>query len=227
MVSLTRSVSTSPLRPSSASSRSVRAQVEPSSCATRRTCAARPSRASRKRTWRASSLVGWVMGRPCTYTESLSSFLQTVVLRSGEETLLELRQGDKGLAPVGGEPGACSFTEARQVPERALVCAACGHPTTDEAARIEMAGCHAHTCVNPGGYVYRIGCFRHAPGVVGAGGWSGDYSWFGGYLWQVVCCGACSMHLGWAFEPEARSAGTADRFFGLILDRLAAANSPK
>jgi hypothetical protein len=149
-----------------------------------------------------------------------------VVLRSGGASLLELRQGDKGLAPVGGEPGSASSTEARPRPDRALVCAACGHPITDEAARIEMAGRHAHTCVNPAGYVYRIGCFQHAPGSVGAGGWSGDYSWFVGYLWQVVCCGACSMHLGWAFEPETRSAAAADRFWGLILDRLADAGTP-
>jgi len=137
-----------------------------------------------------------------------------------------LRQADKGLAPVGGEPASSSVPEVRARQDRAVVCGACGRPITDEAARIEMAGRHAHTCVNPAGYVYRIGCFRHAPGCVGAGGWSGDYSWFGGYQWQVACCGACSIHLGWAFEPEARDSAPAERFYGLILDRLAEASSP-
>jgi hypothetical protein len=99
------------------------------------------------------------------------------------------------------------------------VCAACAHPVTTESARIERAGRHVHTCVNPARYVYRIGCFRRAPGCVGVGRWSGEHSWFVGYQWQVACCGACSMHLGWAFEPEA-AGSAAEPFWGLIVDRL-------
>ena len=90
---------------------------------------------------------------------------------------------------------------------------------TTADARVSRAGRHQHTCINPSGYVYRIACFRTAPGCVGAGAWSTFYSWFRGYAWQIACCGACSMHLGWAFEPDD-PAEDAPPFWGLIVDRI-------
>jgi hypothetical protein len=36
---------------------------------------------------------------------------------------------------------------------RGLVCAACEHAITDDASRIDMAGAHEHTFVNPAGAV--------------------------------------------------------------------------
>ena len=102
----------------------------------------------------------------------------------------------------------------------AIRCAACGRHVTESEARIEMAGSHVHTCMNPGGYVYRIGCFSAACGCVGVGQWSGVHSWFAGYCWQITCCAGCSMHLGWAFEPEQPGTSHAARFYGLILERL-------
>ena len=129
-----------------------------------------------------------------------------------------LRQGERS-RETSGAPEQHDRSRTEQRPRRLIVCAACGHEVTDESARIEMAGRHQHTCVNPAGYVYRIGCFRVAPGCVGTGSWSGEYSWFAGYVWQVACCGSCSIHLGWAFEPEQVDQGD-ERFFGLIADRL-------
>jgi len=73
--------------------------------------------------------------------------------------------------------------------------------------------------VNPAGITYRVGCFRTAPGAVGVGSWSSFYTWFAEHLWQVACCGNCSMHLGWGFEPE-REASPARGFHGLIRNRL-------
>jgi len=101
----------------------------------------------------------------------------------------------------------------------------CGHPITELAHRIEMAGRHAHTCVNPAGFVFHIGCFAAAPGCVAVGSWSSEYAWFAGYAWQVACCGRCSMHLGWAFAPE-RSPQSERTFHGLIVDRLRTPSSP-
>jgi len=95
-----------------------------------------------------------------------------------------------------------------------IVCDGCGHPVTDAASRIEIAERHEHTCVNPAGHVYRIGCYQHAPGCLGHGSQSDHYSWFEGYSWQISLCGKCHMHLGWAFE------GAEHRFFGLIVDRI-------
>ena len=79
---------------------------------------------------------------------------------------------------------------------------------------MNKAGRHRHTCVNPAGYVYRIECFRDAPGCIGVGQFSPEWSWFADHLWQVVCCTNCSVHLGWAFQSDDGI------FYGLIASRL-------
>lgn len=98
--------------------------------------------------------------------------------------------------------------------ERRLCCAGCRHVVTTEAARVEIAGAHRHTCVNPAGFVFRIGCFARAPGVEGMGERVAEDSWFPGYTWQLALCARCSTHLGWRFR------GLEPAFEGLILDRL-------
>jgi hypothetical protein len=98
--------------------------------------------------------------------------------------------------------------------ERILRCAACKHLVTSKEAGIEVDGAHEHTRRNPAGFVFRIGCFREAPGCLGEGPSSEDYSWFPGYAWQVGVCRRCGIHLGWVFQLEAA------RFYGLIVGRL-------
>lgn len=97
---------------------------------------------------------------------------------------------------------------------RALLCAGCRHPVTTERERMQVRDRHEHTCANPHGFVYRIGCFRQAPGCVAVGAPDHDFSWFPGYAWQVALCRRCQVHLGWRF----RAGG--DGFHGLVLDRL-------
>jgi hypothetical protein len=99
--------------------------------------------------------------------------------------------------------------------ERHLHCLACGNRVTRQADRIEVSGAHEHSCTNPYGIRFHIGCFREAPGVAGIGESSGAHTWFPGYCWRIVVCGHCSTHLGWGFHSMG-----GDRFFGLILDRL-------
>jgi hypothetical protein len=94
--------------------------------------------------------------------------------------------------------------------EKPLVCAACGHRITDEDYRIEMAGAHEHTFVNPAGFVHHIGCFSVAPGCVHLGLTESAFSWFPGWTWQVAACARCRAHLGWIY----RNAG--EQFHGLI-----------
>jgi hypothetical protein len=94
------------------------------------------------------------------------------------------------------------------------VCFACGLTITTLRERISAGGAHEHTFTNPGGYVYRIGCFRRAPGCVRAGEPTREFSWFPGYAWRYALCSGCRAHLGWAFL------GGEDEFYGLILDRL-------
>lgn len=121
---------------------------------------------------------------------------------------LRKEAGEQG----GAAPDVVSGTEDK--PLRAILCSACEHPITDEEARIEVAARHRHTCINPAGFVYRIACFRSAPGCEGQGEWSDHYSWFAGYAWRISVCARCSVHLGWAYRGEGSP------FFGLIEDRL-------
>jgi len=95
-----------------------------------------------------------------------------------------------------------------------LLCAACEQRITDNAARIPIHDQHEHTVSNPHGFVFRIGCFDSAPGVVEDGEPSIYWSWFPGYRWQIVVCQQCRWHLGWRFDNDG------DTFFGLVLDRL-------
>ncbi len=99
-------------------------------------------------------------------------------------------------------------------PEEELYCFACGSAVTRGRERIAVGGTHSHTFTNPAGYVFRIGCFRSAPGCAQAGDFTEEYSWFSGYAWRYALCAGCRVHLGWSFQ------GPDPGFFGLVLDRL-------
>lgn len=116
-----------------------------------------------------------------------------------------------------GKPAQTPDTRrrARRRRERPVRCVRCGHPVTTHEQRITVADKEVHTCANPLGKVFVIGCFRAAPGCVPFGEVSTFWSWFPGHAWQAVLCGVCGAHLGWRFQGET------DSFFGLILDRLA------
>jgi hypothetical protein len=111
-------------------------------------------------------------------------------------------------------------TRSRAKPEtgygrgRVLACAGCLQPVTTSAARIEVGGCHEHRFTNPAGFQFHIGCFSTAAGCAASGEPSTFFTWFPGYAWQVETCARCRAHLGWLF------ASAAQRFHGLILDRL-------
>lgn len=99
-------------------------------------------------------------------------------------------------------------------PEQALVCARCGAPITREADRVEKNGAHLHTRINPGGFVYQLGCFAAAPGCRDHGPPTLEHTWFAGHTWRFSDCAACATHLGWRFD------GPVGPFWGLIVDRL-------
>jgi hypothetical protein len=99
--------------------------------------------------------------------------------------------------------------------ERSLVCAVCGNGITSHSAAAEINGAHAHTCVNPHGYVYEIGCFSSAPGCIDLGSPTSEHTWFPGFSWCFSVCGRCEAHLGWRF-----SSGGGEVFWGLILKHL-------
>lgn len=94
------------------------------------------------------------------------------------------------------------------------ICRACRARVTSPAARIQVAGSHRHTFVNPQGEGFEIGCFSEARGVVGVGGATEHFTWFPGAPWRAAICGGCATQLGWAFgEPIG--------FYGLVLTRIA------
>ena len=93
-------------------------------------------------------------------------------------------------------------------------CAACDHRITDAALRIEMAGAHEHTFVNPHGFVHHIACYAAAPGCSYLGDPETAFSWFPGWSWQIAACANCRAHVGWLY----RNAG--EQFHGLIVAAL-------
>lgn len=103
-------------------------------------------------------------------------------------------------------------------PEARLFCAHCKHAITDDKQRAAVNGAHAHTCTNPHGITFHIGCFRQAPGCTAEGAATAEHTWFPGYAWQIAYCARCDTHLGWLFtSPD-------DAFYGLITGRLISAS---
>lgn len=121
----------------------------------------------------------------------------------------------RGVTVAENEVASRRADEAKR--EKRLFCAACRHAITHQDERIEVNGRHEHSCTNPAGYTFRIGCFREAGGCIGTGAATEAHTWFNGYAWRVAVCASCERHLGWRFE------GPADHFHGLILERLTSA----
>lgn len=96
----------------------------------------------------------------------------------------------------------------------AVRCARCRSAITRRSAARAVDGAWVHTFANPHGIVFRIATYAEAPGAVGVGGEHAEFTWFAGRTWRIEMCGACLAHLGWSFHAGA------DRFWGLILDRL-------
>jgi hypothetical protein len=101
-----------------------------------------------------------------------------------------------------------------------LRCASCGHAITEPRERLQVDGAHGHVFTNPHGLSFEIGCFRNAPGCRAAGRPTDEHTWFPGYAWRVALCAGCGVHLGWYYQG-----GGGGRFYGLILERLVAAES--
>lgn len=107
--------------------------------------------------------------------------------------------------------------------EPVYLCAACGSPVTRARWAIAPTGDHERTVFNPAGIVFRILVFGEAPGADPCGAAFTDFTWFSGFAWRLALCRGCGVHLGWRYEGE-----TAPRvFFGLIKDRLRAAEEPR
>lgn len=94
-----------------------------------------------------------------------------------------------------------------------LRCRICEQVISTENNRIPVNASHDHTCINPAGIEYHIGCFDRAPGCTTMGPASFEHTWFAGHAWQVIVCKNCHEHLGWYFRNSTC-------FYALILSRL-------
>ena len=101
----------------------------------------------------------------------------------------------------------------------AYFCARCGALVTRGHWEMSHNGSHEHVVFNPAGLMFRVLCFRDAPGAGTQGPASGLFSWFPGYVWRLALCRACDAHLGWRYEGSAEPR----IFFGLIRDALTTA----
>ena len=130
----------------------------------------------------------------------------------------ESRRSREAPGPPSGEIDheTCRYDEEETEPcwEEKILCRQCMQVITSPAERIEVQGSHRHTFSNPAGLLFQIGCFRRVKGCVDASPPEAEWSWFRGYVWQVVLCSACATHMGWRYT------GPHDGFYGLILHRL-------
>lgn len=100
--------------------------------------------------------------------------------------------------------------------DRIYYCAACRAEVTRGRWEMAMDGAHERVFFNPAGQVFRIRCFREAPGAQDASAPSSRFTWFRGYAWRVATCLGCSAHLGWRYEGK----GAPAIFYGLIKSAL-------
>lgn len=95
-----------------------------------------------------------------------------------------------------------------------ILCGNCRNVITSTVNKIEMNGKHTHTFTNPKGFVYRVGCFGEAPGILNQGAPTLEFTWFAGFAWSYSLCIRCFAHLGWFYRSGEKT------FYGLILDHL-------
>ena len=120
---------------------------------------------------------------------------------------LAAKEGTAGPPATSADTTRRGETESGD--ERAVRCAACGHPLARERDRLPL---ETSTFVNPAGVVHRIAAFREAQGCVVTGEPTTFWTWFPGHAWRHALCGKCGIHLGWAFSGPST-------FFGLLIER--------
>jgi hypothetical protein len=139
--------------------------------------------------------------------------------------VLDSSEKPEGSKAGGGQTRVELDSRLGTADERVVLCLACDQLITDLRQRIRVQDGHEHRFMNPGGFLFHIGCFAQAIGcrVVGPDSW--EYPWFAGFAWRCAHCGGCGRQLGWAFRSGEASSGPTS-FFGLVLDRLRFAPAP-
>lgn len=113
-------------------------------------------------------------------------------------------------------PADYAEPEAEETTDKKWVrCRNCSSKVALIDDRIKISQADTYIFENPAGIIFRVVCFSKASGVTDVTGYTGENTWFAGYMWSVSLCSGCNSHLGWHY-----SSGSGD-FYGLIADRLA------
>ncbi len=121
-----------------------------------------------------------------------------------------------GSQPLGGKSDPERETEVGLGEGgRVLVCAKCRSRITRQDLGMEVNGRHRHVFFNPYGRIFELGCFASARHVTPSGPRTGEFTWFPGFVWEVVACTGCNNQLGWKYTASNKGG-----FYGLILSCL-------
>ncbi len=100
-----------------------------------------------------------------------------------------------------------------------LHCGACGALLAHGAAICRVLGRPPRrTYLNPHGVACPLLTLADARGLAAAERATTQDTWFAGYAWRPVSCGACALFLGWRFEAVSGAVPAA--FYGLLEQRL-------
>jgi len=94
-------------------------------------------------------------------------------------------------------------------------CARCGTYITNSAAAAKINGSENHSFVNPAGIQCNFQTFVECDNILISDEIFLQHSWFPGYGWRFLVCGACSLHLGWKYDAMAENVRPKS-FFGVL-----------
>jgi hypothetical protein len=99
------------------------------------------------------------------------------------------------------------------------LCSRCGAVITHSEALIPLNGAQDHSFTNPAGVRCNFMTFSHCDNVIVHEELFFQHSWFPGYGWRFLLCGACFQHLGWKYDAVL-TAVRPETFFGVLIDAI-------
>jgi hypothetical protein len=99
------------------------------------------------------------------------------------------------------------------------LCSQCRTVITHSEALIQLNGAQNHSFTNPAGVRCNFMTFSHCDNVIVHEELFLRHSWFPGYGWRFLVCGACLHHLGWRYD-SVLDAVRPETFFGVLIDAI-------
>jgi len=98
-------------------------------------------------------------------------------------------------------------------------CARCGSFITHSGAAIRLNGSEEHSFINPAGILCNFITFEYCENVIVHTELYTQHSWFPGYGWRFLICGACNLHLGWKYDVLTKRRRPPN-FYGVLIEVL-------